>query len=786
MSRAGGDGIIFAPNTDGFAFPHDPGLIRTITDRSSGEASVQSAMNSAAHLETRNDRIPAPRAEGKTMQLELLLSKRRLLTLVLLSVLAPAIVHAQQIPKPTPDDVVRVNTELVQTAITVLDKDGHFVDGLNRDQFQLLVDGQPRAISLFDRVTAPGAYEERLKSGADASPARKSTLPTVRGRTVVFFVDDVHMSPDSMKRTRDMLRRFLTTEMSTADSVAIATASGQVGFLEQFTNNTQVLSAAIERLAPRQTEVQSFGTGNTQMREYDALIIDSTDSKKANSDVLNYYIRECVVQSNPPKQVPMARAAIAAACEREVRNSARVVLVQAGQITQNMYATLESLMRSAARSPGRKLAFFISDGFLLDGGPHAPDLRGKLDNIIDDAQRAGVVVYSIDSSGLTNEGVDVRQGNARLDVGAPLGEKESRQDAMNALARDTGGLALRNTNFFDRWVGKILDETSNYYLLAWRPEQETERTPKSRHVQISIVNRPDLIVRAPRGYLASPNSAQIDKLPANQVTRTPEEELRAALTDSHPTSGLPTVLSLAYLNTPKNEMLLTSSVQVGTNALDYGNEGKLPATVRIAGVILNDKGKIAGSFKTQLRLNPQGLGSDNDGVIYNDRTALAPGIYQVRAAATDERSRRVGSAMQWIVIPDLTPHRLMTSSILLGAQVIENKSAKDETAQVQFSVDHRFLRTSHLGYWLFIYNAKHDGKATPNLSIQSDILRDGRAVLTAPTRKIVNAGDDPERIAFAEELALSSLTPGRYDLLVTVKDESNGATTTQQIDFEVR
>src|SRR5204862_2716002 len=101
---------------------------------------------------------------------------------------------------------------------------------------------------------------------------------TTRGRHVVFFSDDMQMSADSLHRTRDMLRHFLSTEMSSRDSVVIASPSGQIGFLEQFTNNPQVLSAAIERLSPKQYEVRGYGSGSTRMREYDALIIDNNDS----------------------------------------------------------------------------------------------------------------------------------------------------------------------------------------------------------------------------------------------------------------------------------------------------------------------------------------------------------------------------------------------------------------------------------------------------------------------------------------------------------------------------
>lgn len=61
------------------------------------------------------------------------------------------------------------------------------------------------------------------------------------------------------------------------------------------------------------------------------------------------------------------------------------------------------MLRSAQRAPGRKLAFFVSDGFLLDAGPHAATTRDKLDHVIDAGQRAGVVVYTIHSQGLVND-----------------------------------------------------------------------------------------------------------------------------------------------------------------------------------------------------------------------------------------------------------------------------------------------------------------------------------------------------------------------------------------------
>jgi VWFA-related protein len=699
-------------------------------------------------------------------------------------------VKAQQPPK-TQDDVLRVNTDLVQTTITVVDKKGRFVDGLERSQFGLLVDGQPRQISFFERVTAGSAREEQLVTGNASGPSAKSPS-TVRGRTIVFFIDDMHLSPDSIHRTRDMLRKFLDTELSSKDSVAIVSASGQIGFLQQFTNNKEVLSQAIDRLSPRQYDVRGYGTGSTRMREYDALRIERTQ-QKAIDDVLGFYIGECVKQSSSPRLIPVARAAIAASCETQVRNSARAVLMQAGTITQNMYASLESLMRSSARMPGRKLAFFISDGFLMDVGPHGPDLRGKLDRIIDAAQRAGVVVYSIDSRGLIVDRVELSQNSARPDVGAQLGQIEATQDALNGLAVETGGRALRNQNYFERWVGNVLDETSNYYVLAWRPDKEEEKAPKFRHVKISITNRPELTVRAPRGYVDGPPAATeiattgtTDKSPGKSAAKTPETELGEALSDYYPKSSVPTLLSLTYLNTPSNETVLNSSIQIVSSGLNYGENGSQPANVKLAGVILNDKGKIASSFKNQLSVKPLADGqSGASGIIYNHHTPLAPGTYQVRVAVRDEGSGHVGSASQWVVIPDLGTHQLTLSSLLVGGQVLEN-ARKDEAAQVQLSVDRRFPRSSHLGYWVFIYNAKRDAAGAPSLTAQTQVLRDGKIVMSPPQRKVSNGLPDPERIPYGEELALRSLAPGRYDLRVTVTDSIAGTSVTQSVDFEIQ
>ncbi len=706
--------------------------------------------------------------------------------IVLLVAFCSVVANAQQ------TDVVRVNTELVQTAITVLDKKGNFVEGLQRDQFELIVDGKPRPIAFFERVASGSARERELATLGnpnDPATATSAAPPRIPGRTIVFFVDDLHLSPDSMNRTRTMLQHFLDREMSSKDNVAILTASGQIGFLEQFTNNKTVLDAALARLVPRPYDAHGYSAGGTaKMTEYMALQINTG---KTDKKVLDAYVGECMKGANTfrrAKQIvlPLIRQA----CETEVKNSARAILMQGAQITQNTYNSLESAMRSVARAPGRKLAFFISDGFLLDAGPNAGGVRDKIDHVIDAAQRAGVVVYTIHSAGLVNSSYmdpgTKKPLDERLHI-ASIGELEANQDALHAIAHDTGGRALRNTNFYDRWVANVLDETSNYYVVAWRPEKDEEKAAKFRNVKISVVGQPELSVRAPRGYVTGPKheggtTAAASEKPASK--KGPDAEIRDALSDFYPAGGLPTLLSLTYLNTPANGLVVTSSMEISGRGVSYGSEGKQPATIKLAGVVLNDKGKIASSFKNQLNIDPPKSGG-SDAIFYNHHTPLAPGIYQFRVAARDEKSGRLGSAIQWIVIPDLAKSQLTLSSVLLGGQVLEDKS-KAGTPHVQLSVDHSFPRTSQLGYWVFVYNAKRDASGAPQLTVQTQVLRDGQAVISSPQRKVSSAGQDVERIPFGEELALKTLAPGKYDLKVIVNDSVAGTSATQLADFVVR
>src|SRR3712207_6225992 len=115
--------------------------------------------------------------------------------------------HAQQADAPAPpakddEEVVRISTELVQTDVMVFDKSGKFVDGLKPEQFELRIDGRPQQVVFFDRIKAGTVNEDAQIAaargrGGGTTAGGGAVVPLDRGRTVLFFVDDLHLSPAS-------------------------------------------------------------------------------------------------------------------------------------------------------------------------------------------------------------------------------------------------------------------------------------------------------------------------------------------------------------------------------------------------------------------------------------------------------------------------------------------------------------------------------------------------------------------------------------------------------------
>ena len=701
----------------------------------------------------------------------------------------------QPAPPSDADEVVRISTELVETDVMVFDKQGKFVEGLKPEQFELRVDGKPQAVSFFEAVTAGTLDEEAALSAARGlgGRARAGTTPTPldRGRHFILFLDDLHVTPDALPRVRETLRRFIDEQMGQNDEVALFTATGQLKFLEQMTGEKDVLRLAVSRLTSRHLDTRE-GAEQTPMTEAQAYAIERNDRI-----LIDYFIerlakeRRMPIAGRPRSAAPTRAGSPAAGAgggpniigqlEQTVRARARNIVQQAMLGTRNTLTSLENVVRSASALPGRKVLFFVSGGFMLD--PQNNSVVNELRRVTAAAARSGVVIYTLDSHGLATSPV-IADASARVafDPGGQLVAVNSAslsayQEPLHTLAIDTGGRALLDTNDPRPGIARALSETSRYYLLAWRPDEPGRG--RFRTVEVRVKDRPDLTVRMRRGYSdetpkaeAAKDSRKKDK----EKKSTPESVLMAALRSPYPRRALPTFVSAGYTDSPAGDPQLTVSIEVDAEALGFNPDGSgEPAALDVVGAVVNDKGEAVSEFDQSLTVTPVQASRGRRRVIYNRQLQLKPGLYQVRAAARDQRTGRAGSSSQWLEVPDVKKSGLSLSSLFVG-------EVGDGSGQLAVCADRRFPRDSRLGFFLHVYNAA----APPDVALQVQIFRNDQPVVTRPLFKMETAGmPDLARLPYGEDLSLSSLPAGRYVLQVTAIDRAAKTSASRRASFVV-
>ena len=686
-------------------------------------------------------------------------------------------------PSKSPDDVVRVYTELVQTDVMVFDKQGKFINGLKPGDFQLFIDGKRRDIQAFEQITAGSNEETQLAAARGATSVNLARpVPLDRGRSVFFYIDDLHMDLAGIQATKKVVNSFIDSEMGQNDQAAIASASGQIGFLQQLTTERLVLRMALERLMMRNTSARDYQ--RPPMSEYEALLIDRRDR-----DVTDIFVEETMRQ-NPGLTRPSAEAMVEA--------RAREVQAYGGHVTRSSLLGLETMIKSARNLPGRKIIFFLSGGFLIENQQN--DVMSKLRDITYAAAKSGVVIYSMDTRGLVASLTDASSDRI-VDISGRLerathSELSSTQDGMNALAADTGGKAVFNTNDLRRGLAPALKETSTYYLIAWRPDAESQRETRFRNVEVKLVGHPELTVRVRKGYFdLDPAPANVAKAPA--PTATPQSapaKLRESLSAPYPDRTLPVLMSADYYDVATKGAMLSTSVQIPGEFLVFGEQpdGKIQAIIDLSGLFLDEKGTVKNSFLERIVTTAPSLeatkGNRND-ITFIFPTKLEPGLYQVRIAARDDKSAKVGSAHAWIEIPDLAKKKLTMSSLLLGerAESTTTNVSSGGSPSVPLSASHRFRRESNLRFLIFAYNAMPStADQKPDVAVQVQVIRDDQPVLTTALRKInVEGVADLARVPYAAEIPLGDMTPGRYVLQVNLIDRVSKQSTTRRTHFDV-
>ena len=693
-------------------------------------------------------------------------------------------------PIENDDEVVKVSTSLVQLDVVVTDKKGNQITDLSPEDFEIYVNGKKQDISNFSYIFSKTeesedtketkltkAEKKKLKYSVPPPPS-KLKLEKVR-RTYALVVDDLGLSFPSVPYVKDTLKKFIREQMQEGDLVAIVRTGSGIGALQSFTTDKDQLLAAVNKIRwnPQgRGGAEYFSPIQKTLKEEIAATSKSGDTVEgAESDT----------------EFENANA--------EFRNENFSIGTLGG---------VSYVIRGMRELPGRKAVMLFTEGFSLVANNQPTQVFDAMRRIADLANRSSVVIYTLDPRGLqvpgmANAGDDITNvfvgGAGNAEAARSLRESGflDSQQSLRFLAYETGGLPFVNNNNLQKGLKKAIEDQSGYYLIGYEPDEGTFDPKKAKFNKVKInVNREGLKVRYRSGFFGIPDSkiAPIEN-------KTPGQQIYGALSSPFSVNDISLSLNTLFAEGEKKKMYLRSLVTIDANNLKFtkGSDETYTANFDILAVTFGDNGKIVDesaknySMKLGEKAYRRAL---EKGVIYD---LLIPvkksGAYQFRVALRDSATSKVGSASQFIRIPNLRKKRLAISSILLDNYTVEQlqqtssvKSADSKNSGYEFdTAQRRFKRGTMLRYDYVIYNAK---TKPLDVEVQAKLYRDGKLFLQGTPKPIDTKGQkDLTRIESVGAITLGrNLAVGNYVLQIIATDKRSKRkyqNASRWIDFDI-
>jgi VWFA-related protein len=690
--------------------------------------------------------------------------------------------YAQQPPELR----FRVGVDVVRLDAVVTDRDGRVVSDLTAADFDVRQDGKRQDVTYAQFIPvltgqapiADPVADAALGGGGAVLPPPPLKREDVQ-RTFALVVDDLGLSVESVQNTRRALHAFVDRELRPTDLVALVRTGGSTGALQSFTTDRRVLHAAIDGL-------RWNGASRNGVEPFEA--------------VNKFFVAG---GGGPPGGSTTAMDPTDFSTVTRLRNS----MAAAGSL-----GALNLVVNGVRDLPGRKTIIFVSEGFeMLKGDTGAgvwkqpdPRVRAALDHVVDQATRAGVVIYSLDCRGLQTGGLtaadnlkvgglapDAMDSLVRDQGGNRLAVNRDTQEGMAYLAEQTGGFAVLNTNDLARGLGRITDDVRGYYVIGYVPKDGTfarkGEKPSLHKISIAAVRR-GLRVRTRKAFLGVSDPAE------NATALSPAQELVRTATSPFTTSALSLRATTLPAYSPADGAFVRVLLHVDARGLTFadGEAGKKTAAADVLGMVFDQDGMEVAHLSTGFSVALADKAADEalrDGIAYTLRIPIPrPGGYQVRFAVRDQRSGALGSAGEFVDMADMRGGEFALSGIVLRADEGRGAAAPSGLERLALTPAQAlrvFPSGSRLSYAYEIYNALGSVQAAPS------IWRGTEAVFTAaPDTLTVPAGGDA-RFAAAGGLKLSALTPGPYVLQISAATHDpqrpgRNRIATQRIAFDVQ
>ncbi len=646
----------------------------------------------------------------------------------------------------------RSTTQLVIETVAVRDRKGNTVEGLTAKDFAITEDGTPQTISFFDfeklpeiadTETLPEPGRPKLLDKLPRTKIAPEAPGTVRynnRRLLALYFDLTAMPPPDQVRALNAAKRFIRTQMTSSDLVAILSFSGgAVRVLEDFKADRERLLSTIETMIVGENE-------DLPENPDDASAADTGAAFGQDDSEFNIF--------NTDRQL------------------------SALQTAAKMLGTLNE----------KKLLIYFASGLRLSG----VDNQAQLQATINAAIRAGVSFWPIDARGLEaqaplGDATRGSQGGVGMYTGAAAvavmtGYQRS-QDTLWSMAADTGGKALLDSNDLAAGIVQAQRSVSSYYILGYYTSNEAQ-DGKYRRIRISLNGGLSASLDYRQGYFAG---KQFGKF----TVADKERQLEEALMLGDPITELTIAMEIDYFQLNRAEYFVPLIVKIPGRELALARRGGYEHTrIDFIGEVKDDYGttiqnvrdkvdvKLSDATAAELARRP---------IQYDTGFTLLPGKYKIKFLARDAETGRIGTYQTNFAIPNLMKEekRIPISSVVLSSQRVDLRDAlynatkakdrqKTEAANplVQDgqklipSVTRVFSKTRDM----YVYLQAYDRAQIPQPMVAFVTFYRGQTKAFETSPLAVTQPPDPQSkaVPLRFSLSLGNLPPGEYTCQVTV------------------
>lgn len=646
-------------------------------------------------------------------------------------------------------------TQLVIETVAVTDKKGSPVEGLTAKDFSVTEDGVPQAIRFFEYHklpqgpaaapavrTAPERIQIYDKLGRTRiAPERPGDTRYKDRRLLALYFDMTAMPPGDQLRALDAAQKFVRTQMTQADLMAILRyAGGAVEVLEDFTDDRDRLLSIIQTMIIG--EGQGFGESSS-----DASTPDTGAAFGQDDSEFNIF--------NTDRQL------------------------SALQTAANMLGQLSE----------KKLLVYFASGLRLNGLNNQAQLRAT----INAAVRAGVSFWPIDARGLTaqaplGDATRGSPGNIGMYSGAAAlmnaSNFQQSQDTLYALAGDTGGKALFDANDLARGISEAARSISSYYIIGYYSTNAAQ-DGRFRRIRIALNAEVAADLDYRQGYFAG---KEFSKFTAADK----ERQLEDALMLPDPITELTIAMEIDYFQLNRAEYYVPIAVKIPGRELALAKRGGAERTmIDFIGEIKDAHGttmtnvrdkvdiKLTDATASELSKRP---------IVYDTGFTLLPGTYTIKFLARDAETGRIGTYQTTFVIPNLNKEekRLATSAVVLSSQRVKLEdalysAAKDKDLQAAPNPLVRngkklipsVTRVFRSGQSMYVYLEAYQQGAPamrPLVAYVSFYRGQEKAFETRPVKVMEGLNNRLQTVPVQIEFPLGNFAPGAYECQVTVLD----------------